>query len=103
MRENFRSKIQFNKQIILGLITLLLILQILFCASAKRYVVNRGNDLTDIVDIGLEKHVYGFNNIVFQPFVGISYNADGEGVGLRHSHIGFYKTGDAENELFIEI
>ncbi len=103
MRENFRSKIQLNKQIILRLITIFLTSQILFCASAKRYIANRGNDLTDIVNIGVEKDVYGFNIIVLQPFVGISYNADGKGVGLRHSHIGFYKTGDPENELLIEV
>jgi hypothetical protein len=102
MRQNFRSKIQFNKQIILRLITIFLISQILFCASAKRYVVNRGNDLTDIIDIGLEKDVYGFNIITMAPFGGVSYNENGRGFGLRHSHIGFYKTGDPENEFVIE-
>ena len=65
MRENFRSKIQFNKQIILRLIAIFLISQILYCASAKRYVANRGNDLKDIVNIGLEADTYGL--YVSQP------------------------------------
>ncbi|HNL74738.1 MAG TPA: hypothetical protein PKH22_20285, partial [Leptospiraceae bacterium] len=102
MCEFFRSKIKFNKLIILRLTIIFLISQMLFCASAKRYVANRGNDLTDIIDIGLEKDVYGFNIITIVPFFGVSYNESGKGVGLRHSHIGFYKTGDPDNEFVIE-
>jgi hypothetical protein len=102
MREYFRSKIQFNKQIIFRLITIFLISQILFCASAKRYVVNRGNDLTDIVNVGVEKDVYGFDAIFLIPIGGVTRNANGKGLGLRHSHLGFYKTGDNENVFLIK-
>ncbi len=98
MRQNFRSKIQFNKQIILRLIAIFLISQILFCASAKRYVANRGNDLKDIVNIGVEKDVYG---IQFAYFIGYQNAVNGEGYGLRFGYFGAYLTGDRFNKIFI--
>ncbi len=98
MCENFRSKIQFHKQIILRLITIFLISQILYCASAKRYVANRGNDLKDIVNIGVEKDVYG---IQFAYFIGYQNAVNGEGYGLRFGYFGAYLTGDRFNKIFI--
>ena len=99
MRQNFRSKIQFNKQFILRLITVFLLSQILFCASAKRYVVNRGNDLKDIPILGLEGNVYGFNTVILFPVFGASYNKNGKAVGIRLSHIGKYRVGDPDNKV----
>jgi|JI10StandDraft_1071094.scaffolds.fasta_scaffold654057_1 hypothetical protein len=100
MRENFRSKIQFNKKIILRLIAIFLFFQILFCASAKRYVANRGNDLKDIVNIGVEKDVYG---IGIQMVTGLGYQtaSSGTGYGLRYGQLGLYRTGDNENLISI--
>lgn len=93
MRENFRSKIQFNKQIFLRLTVIFLISQILFCASAKRYIANRGNDLTDIVNIGVEKDVYGVAANIDLVLIGWKKDSDGIGYGMRYGHIGKYKPG----------
>ena len=101
MRANFRSKIQFNKKIILRLITIFLISQILYCASAKRYVANRGNDLRDIPIFGLEGNVYGSNTVILLPAIGVAYNKNGKGIGIKHSHIGKYKVGDPDNKVLM--
>jgi hypothetical protein len=101
MRANFRSKIQFNKQSSLRLIVIFLISQILFCASAKQYIANRGNDLRDIPVLGLEGNVYGFNTVILFPIFGVAYNKNGKGVGIRLSHIGKYKVGDPDNKVLM--
>jgi|JI10StandDraft_1071094.scaffolds.fasta_scaffold00964_38 hypothetical protein len=103
MRENFRSKMQFNKQITLRLITIFLISQILFCASAKRYVVNRGNDLKDIPILGVEKGIYGSGIITLMPTFPIVDTTNGVGVGIIHGHIGKYKNGDPDNKVIITL
>jgi hypothetical protein len=77
-------------------------LLLLNCSSFQNYLINRGNDLTDIINIGLEKDVYGIDAIFLIPIGGVTRNAKGKGLGLRHSHLGFYKTGDNENVFLIK-
>jgi hypothetical protein len=61
--------------------------------SAKRYVANRGNDLTDIVNVGVEKDVYGFAFNIDAILVGWKKDSNGIGYGMRYGHFGKYKTG----------
>ncbi len=98
MRENFGSKIQFNKQSILRLIAIFLFFQILFCASVKRYAINRGNDLKDIVNVGVERNIYGIG-IQFGLPIGYQDAIDGVGYGLRNGYFGVYSTGDRNNKI----
>ena len=79
-------------------ILLFVISNLVYCASVKRYMYNRGNDLTDIVNIGVEKGVYGFNTQTI-GVLGFQNASSGVGFGMRNGHFGLYKTGDDENVI----
>ena len=68
------------------------------CASTQNYFINRGNDLKDIVNIGIEKDMYGFNIITF----GYQKESSGMGFGLRYGYLGIYKTGDNKNKVYLD-
>ncbi|MBP7282074.1 MAG: hypothetical protein KBA66_10880 [Leptospiraceae bacterium] len=88
---------------IIGILFILIVQTFLLnCASTQNYFINRASDLKDIFILGVEKDVYGFNIITLIPIVGVSHNSGGQGVGLRNSHLGFYKTGDKDNLLTLE-
>lgn len=92
-QSKIRTLTPWFKKLIIGFILSLN----LFCASLSNYIQNRGNDLADVVNVGIEKDVYGFNVDFLIPLPALSYNANGKGLGIRHGHIGFYKTGDGKN------
>ncbi len=69
------------------------------CASFQNYILNRGNDLKDIVNIGIEKDVYGVNAQVAIGVIGFQNAYSGTGFGLRYGHFGKYKTGDDKNAI----
>ncbi len=80
----------------------ILILHSLFltnCASLQNYFINRGNDLKDIVHIGVEKDVYGVNAQIAVGVIGFQNASSGVGLGLRYGHFGIYKTGDDKNAI----
>jgi hypothetical protein len=71
----------------------MLCLLLVNCARLKNYFVNRAYDLRDIGTIGVEENVYGGGIYIDSLIVGMAYNVDGEGYGLRFGHLGKYKTG----------
>lgn len=60
------------------------------CASTQNYFINRGNDLKDIVNVGIEKDVYGVNAQVAIGVIGFQNANSGTGFGLRYGHFGIY-------------
>jgi hypothetical protein len=63
------------------------------CASLQNYFINRGNDLKDIVHIGVEEDVYGASIFVDSIGLGIQHAANGKGIGMRYGNLGIYRTG----------
>lgn len=68
--------------------------------SAADYAANRGRDLRDIVNLSVEKDVYGF---YIQPpipfYIGYQKGASGTAYGLRYGNFGEYQTGDPNNPI----
>lgn len=67
------------------------------CSSIQTYLKDRGNDLSDIVNVGVEKDVYG----VSVQWIGWQNASTGVGYGLRHGHFGKYSTGDKQNKIIL--
>ena len=82
---------------LMRIIAILFLILIFFflsnCASLQNYFMNRGNDLKDIVHIGVEKDVYGASIFVDSIGLGIQHAANGKGIGMRYGTVGLYKTG----------
>lgn len=79
--------------LVFKIIICMLCLILINCASLKNYFMNRAYDLRDIGNIGVEENVYGGGIYIDSLILGLSYNVDGEGYGLRFGHLGKYKTG----------
>ena len=82
----------FSPLRIMIIIFLILIFRLSFsnCASTQNYFINRGNDLKDIVNVGIEKDVYGVNAQVAIGVIGFQNANSGTGFNLRYGHFGIY-------------
>ncbi|HMW05014.1 MAG TPA: hypothetical protein PK079_05690 [Leptospiraceae bacterium] len=73
------------------------------CSSIKGYLINRGNDFIDIVNIGFEDNIYGGGIYIDSIMFGLAYGAkDSSGVGLRFGHLGMYQSNDSESNNFLK-
>lgn len=71
------------------------------CSSVQTYFKDRGNDALDIVNVGVEKNIYGVRIKIFYPLFGYQKSSNGVGFGLRQGYLGKYFTGDKENKISI--
>lgn len=63
------------------------------CASVGKYFKDRAYDARDVINIGLEKDIYGVRAFGF----GIQHGHNAKGIGMRYGHLGFYKPGAKQN------
>jgi len=61
----------------------------------------RAIDALDIVNVGVEKNIYGVRIKIFVP-IGYQKANSGVGYGLRKGYLGKYFIGDPENKISIQ-
>lgn len=69
------------------------------CSSVANYFIDRGRDTADIINLGVEKNVYGFSFHFLGAPIGIQNASSGKGVGIKFGHFGYYETGDETDAI----
>ncbi|MDX1959161.1 MAG: hypothetical protein SFU98_11350 [Leptospiraceae bacterium] len=72
----------------------LAILCLMNCSSNQRINQNRLDDAKDIVNLSMDKKVYGLLFIFIIP-IGIQHASEGEGEGIRFGHLGKFQYGES--------
>lgn len=93
----FLDRLRNMSKLIKLIILLIIFSNSFFCAGGKRYAYDRTMDATDIINLGVERNIYGIS-ITLAPFIfGLQRGANGKGFGIRYGHFGTYETGDDES------
>lgn len=73
---------------------LLLMIPYLNCISMKNYLADRGRDSVDIINLGVERRVYGISFVLFAFAVGLQSSRKSDGFGIRFGQTGSYYAGN---------